>query len=166
MVETKGSGVFVGMVMLVAGLGYLYMTASLPSRGVVDSGLVPYVLAFAMCGLGVLQIIVSIRRAPSQSDEAAAPEDTEPKEPVSYATVLMTLALMAAFTVMLSPLGFPIAAAIYLFLQFIVLTPADRKTRYLLYAVLAIVASFVIFVMFRYGFDLQLPAGILARFFL
>ncbi len=164
MVETKGRGIFVGLVMLAVGLGYLYMTASLPRRAFVDAALVPYVLAFGMCGLGVLQIIVSIRRVPSQSDEAAVPEDTEPEEKVSYATVLLTLALMAAFTAMLRPLGFPIAAAIYLFLQFIVLTPADRKIRYLLYAVLAIAASLVIFVTFRYGFELQLPAGILNRF--
>ena len=72
--------------------------------------------------------------------------------------------LVAAFVALLRPIGFPFAAALYLFFQFTVLTPADQKPRFGLYAILAVVCSVVIFVAFRYGFDLILPSGPLTNY--
>jgi putative tricarboxylic transport membrane protein len=164
MVETRTKGVLVGVLMLAAGLGYLYLTASLPRRGgagaaVVDASFIPYILAFMMVGLGLLQLVVSLRRPSEATPERFDPEAEADTGAPSYGTVLLTLALVAGFTAALRPLGFPVAAAIYLFLQFIVLRPADRNFGYPVYALIAVVASVVIFVGFRYGFQLLLPAG-------
>ena len=74
-------------------------------------------------------------------------------------TVALTLALIAGYIAALRPLGFPIATAIYLFLQFMVLTPQGSGRSLPLYAGLAALASGLIFATFRYGFDLLLPAG-------
>jgi putative tricarboxylic transport membrane protein len=164
MVETRTNGILVAVLMLAAGLGYLYMTASLPRRGAVDAAFFPYVLASLMVALGLLQLVASLRRP----GEPAAPRFDPEAEPdagaPSYGTVLLTLALVAGFTAALRPLGFPIAAAIYLFLQFIVLRPANRNFGYPVYALIAVVAAIVIFVGFRYGFQLLLPAGPLTPF--
>ena len=74
-------------------------------------------------------------------------------------TVGLTLLLIAGFIAALRPLGFPIATAIYLFLQFLVLTPKSATRSVPLYAGLAIASSVLIFATFRYAFDLLLPAG-------
>jgi putative tricarboxylic transport membrane protein len=157
--ETKKREVLLGIVMLSAGLIYLFLTMSLPRRGFVDAAFVPYVLALAMCALGVLQLLAG-RRLPSEvpSDTDAAAE----AGPADYRTVLKTLGLIVGYIALLDPIGFPIMTAIYLFAQFIVLTPADKKINYRAYGLIAIVSSAVIFITFRYGFDLLLSAGLLA----
>ncbi|WP_313506270.1 tripartite tricarboxylate transporter TctB family protein, partial [Stutzerimonas kunmingensis] len=65
------------------------------------------------------------------------------------------------YVVLLGPVGFPIMTALYLYLQFIVLTPVDHKVRHLPYAAIAVVTSAVIYLLFREAFDLLLPAGLL-----
>jgi len=65
------------------------------------------------------------------------------------------------YVVLLGPVGFPIMTALYLYLQFIVLTPVNQKVRHLLYAAIAVVTSAVIYLLFREAFDLLLPAGLL-----
>lgn len=162
---TRNKNVIVGAAMLAAGLAYIYLVAGLPRRGAVDATFLPYILASAMILLGLLQMAVawfgsSPAAAQTVDDEGAAKSGARP----SYGTVLMTLALVAGFIALLRPLGFPFAAMLYLFFQFIVLTPADRKPSYGHYAILAFVCSVVIFVAFRYGFDLILPAGPLLNY--
>ena len=71
----------------------------------------------------------------------------------------LTLLLIAGFIAALRPLGFPLATALYLFLQFLVLTPRATRPPLPLYAGLAVASAAVIFATFRYGFDLLLPAG-------
>jgi len=66
--------------------------------------------------------------------------------------------------VLLRPLGFAISAALYLFLQFAVLSPASRPTPHILHVALAVGIALIVFVIFRYGFGLMLPAGPLIRF--
>ncbi len=50
---------------------------------------------------------------------------------------------------------------VYLFTQFIVLTPVDRKVNYLMYAVIAISTSAAVYLTFRYAFDMILPVGLM-----
>lgn len=157
--DIKKREVLLGIVMLSAGLIYLFLTMSLPRRGFIDAAFVPYVLALAMCALGVMQLLAG-RQLPSNitSDTDTAEE----AGPADYRTVLKTLGLIVGYIALLDPIGFPIMTAIYLFVQFIVLTPADRKVDYRTYGLIAIVASVVIFITFRYGFELVLPAGLLS----
>lgn len=143
----------VGLAMLGLGLGYLYMTMQLPRRGAVDATFFPYVLAWAMIGLGALQCLVTWRRG------AIASGDGDKLQPLQALTVLATLGLVAGFIAALRPLGFPIAATVFLFAQFIVLTPNGQRPRLVLYAALAMISTAVIFITFRYGFRLMLPAG-------
>jgi putative tricarboxylic transport membrane protein len=170
MQSTRAQGALIGVLMLVAGLAYFYMTASLPRRetsGIVDATFFPYVLATLMLLLGALQLLGALRAGGASAGTASVLRDPEPEvetDRISYATVLITLALIAGFAAALQPLGFPIAAAIYLFLQFIVLRPVHRNFGYPVYAGLAVACALIIFVTFRYGFQLLLPAGPLAPF--
>ncbi|AXM03684.1 hypothetical protein DKG79_14145 [Escherichia fergusonii] len=57
--------------------------------------------------------------------------------------------------------GFVISCAIYIFLQTLVLLPRKKKRNYPLFAVVAFVVSSSIFFLFRFGFDILLPAGVM-----
>lgn len=148
--------VVVGVAMLAAGLVYLVLTMNLKitRAGFVDAAFIPYVLAWFMCLLGALQLLMCSKRRPPP----AAEEEAETAA-VDYATVLKTLGLIVVYTALLDPLGFPLMTVLYLYAQFIVLTPAVEKVNHLRYLGIAVIASAAIFITFRHGFDLMLPGG-------
>lgn len=66
-----------------------------------------------------------------------------------------------AYAAFLEPVGFPIMTVVYLFSQFIVLTPTDKKVSYPMYGAIAIITSAVVYLTFRHAFDMILPVGLL-----
>lgn len=159
----------IGVAMLAASIGYMLMSYQLPGHQGVDAATVPVLLSGLLLLLGVMQLFSAFASKPVQSTEAsaqqaeedgeaAAPEIVEPK------TVIKTLVLILAYMALLGPVGFPIMTALYLYLQFIVLTPVNQKVRHLTYALIAVISSAVIFLLFREAFDLLLPAGLLNNF--
>jgi len=78
--------------------------------------------------------------------------------------VLLTLGLILGYIALLGPVGFPLMTVVYLYLQFLVLTPVQHKANHLVYLLIAVVCSAVIFLLFRQAFDLMLPAGLLNNF--
>lgn len=156
----KRKELLVGALMLGAGLFYLFLTMNLPRKGAIDASTVPYVLSIGLCLLGVLQLLTSTKATQPSADpdaDAELPDSTPP----DYPTVFKTLGLIAVYVALLQKVGFPIMTVLYLYAQFIVITPRDRKINHVAYIVIALVSSVVIFVTFRQGFDLMLPAGFL-----
>lgn len=177
MSHSRNKNLLVGACMLCAGLVYFYMTTGLPRRGPVDAAFFPYALATGMILLGLIHLALNWRgKAPALTEtgddpvaRASAAADDEDAPAVEgakpdYMSVGISLVLIAGFTVLLRPLGFAISAALYLFLQFAVLSPASRPTPHILHVALAVGIALIVFVIFRYGFGLMLPAGPLIRF--
>ena len=144
----------IGIVMLVAGATYLLATHYVPDRPGVDSATVPTILGWLMCVLGVVQVRTAYAL---RGEEARRPAEG----PIDYTTTLKTIALIVVYTALLTSVGFLIMTVLYLFVQFIVLTPATQKPRYALYAVIAALTSVAVYALFRYGFDMVLPVGLL-----
>ena len=151
----KRNELIAGVAMLGAGVAYLILTMNLPRRGTIDAAFVPWVLAVSLCLLGALQLW-AWRTLPDKSAEPA-----EKTEAIDYPTVFKTLALVLLYTALMEPVGFLITTALYLYVQFIVLTPAEQKVKHLRYALIAVVSAVLIFYIFRHGFDLLLPVGLL-----
>ncbi|ESQ99440.1 hypothetical protein F753_10915 [Stutzerimonas chloritidismutans AW-1] len=152
----------IGVAMLGASIAYLVMAYRVPGHDGIDAATVPTLLAILLCLLGALQTLSAIgnRARPAAESDADAPEQTSTSV-VEPLTVLKTLGLILIYVVLLGPVGFPIMTALYLYLQFIVLTPVNQKVRHLPYAAIAVVTSAVIYLLFREAFDLLLPAGLL-----
>ena len=152
--RAKKKEVVIGAAMLATGLIYLFLTANLPRKAFIDAAFVPYLLAAGMCILGVLQLLAAWGQAPRE-DAAAAEAGPD------YLTVGKTLGLIVGYIAVLQWLGFPIATVAYLYLQFLVLTPHDHRVSHGRYLLIALCAAVFIYVVFRPGFDLLLPAGLL-----
>ena len=151
----KRNELIAGLAMLGAGVAYLVLTMNLPRRGTIDAAFVPWVLAVSLCLLGALQLWMW-RKLPDKSVEPA-----EKPEAIDYPTVFKTLALVLLYTALMEPVGFVITTVLYLYAQFIVLTPGEQKVKHLQYALIAVVSAVLIFYIFRHGFDLLLPVGLL-----
>jgi len=156
----KRKELLVGALMLGAGLFYLFLTINLPRKGFIDASTVPYVLSIGLCLLGVLQLVTATKaiQPPADPDVDAEPSDNTPPD---YPTVFKTLGLIAVYVALLQKVGFPLMTVLYLYAQFIVITPRERKINHIAYIVIAVVSSAFIFVTFRQGFDLMLPTGFL-----
>ncbi|WP_226685996.1 tripartite tricarboxylate transporter TctB family protein [Stutzerimonas stutzeri] len=152
----------IGVAMLGASIAYLVMAYRVPGHDGIDAATVPTLLAILLCLLGALQTLSAFgnRARPAAESDADATEQTRTSV-VEPLTVLKTLGLILLYVVLLGPVGFPIMTTLYLYLQFIVLTPVDHKVRHLPYAAIAVVTSIVIYLLFREAFDLLLPAGLL-----
>ena len=151
----------IGVAMLGASVTYLVMASRVPGHEGIDAATVPFLLAVLLCLLGLLQTLSAFTRH-AQAAKSTSDTPDEPKVSViEPLTVIKTLGLILLYVVLLGPVGFPIMTTLYLYLQFIVLTPVDRKIRHLPYAGIALVTSIVIYLLFREAFDLLLPAGLL-----
>ena len=146
----------IGIAMLGAGLVYLFLTMGLPRKAFIDAAFVPYLLAAGMCVLGALQLLSARRSPEADGDTPAAAKDS-----ADYATVGKTLGLIIGYIALLEWAGFPLATVAYLYLQFIGLTPLSQKVAHGRYLLIAVLASALIYALFRHGFDLMLPAGLL-----
>jgi len=157
----------IGLAMLGASLAYLVMAQQLPGHDGVDAATVPKLLAGLLSLLGVMQLISAFAK-PKAAAEPASPVPTEaqeqPADVIEPKTVLKTLGLILGYMALLGPVGFPIMTVVYLYLQFLVLTPVNQKARHLTYLLIAVICSALIFLLFREAFDLMLPAGLLNNF--
>lgn len=106
-----------------------------------------------MCVRGVLQLL-EVRKI--NNGESSATQDTS-----DYRTVWKTLGLIVAYAALMEPVGFPVMTVVYLFAQFIVLTPLDKKVNYPMYLIIAVLTSTVVYLTFRQAFDMLLPVGVL-----
>lgn len=157
----------IGIAMLGASLTYLVLAQQLPGHDGVDAATVPKLLAGFLSLLGLMQLISAFAK-PKVAAEPASPVPTEaeeqPAEVIEPKTVLKTLGLILGYMALLGPVGFPIMTVVYLYLQFLVLTPVNQKARHLTYLLIAVICSALIFLLFREAFDLLLPAGLLNNY--
>jgi putative tricarboxylic transport membrane protein len=152
--DAKKREFVLGIIMLIFGLGYLLMTSQLPRKQTVDASFIPYVLGSILCMLGVLQLRAAGKLL-SQDATAKAADSAD------YPTVWKTVGLIVVYVALLDRVGFPIMTVLYLFAQFIVLTPVSKKINYVAYGLVAVISSASIFLTFRYALDLMLPVGLL-----
>ena len=90
-------------------------------------------------------------------------DEVKEKDESDYKRVLESLILATIYVNVLKPVGFLISTFVYLTLQMIVLAPNDKRSKkeILKYVIINLVFTVVVFVLFRYGFKIILPSGII-----
>jgi putative tricarboxylic transport membrane protein len=116
---------------------------------VVGPAFYPTILSVLGVGLSIVLFVGSREQREAAERRAGWAEDL---------VALTPLALLGAYVLVLEPLGFPIATAIFLTLAFRYLRHPSWRGAILL----AVVISAVSFALFRYALDVRLPAGLLA----
>lgn len=163
----KTQETILGAAMIAFGAAYLALAFRIERRDVIDATFVPFILSGALLILGTVQILTTFfGKAGSADAKKAAAEKAEDAcagEPVGVdtATVLKTIGLIVVYLLLMGVVGFTVTSALYLFAQFIVLTPEHKKKNYLVYGIISAVSAVSIFLIFRYVFSLMLPAGFL-----
>ncbi len=147
------SELILGVLILLLGIFYYFLTSNLPSKEIIDSRFIPYILSGFLFVLSIIQINRGIKFIKYEIED-------EEKVTGDYLTFIKSLVAIILYIGMLNILGFIIATIIFLFFQFTILTPNRLKSNYLLYVIVSIVTSLTVYYLFRYGLNLVLPRGI------
>ncbi len=147
---------------LVLGLALIIGAKALPKSKVMEIGpdFMPTVVGVLIIILAALLLVNTLRdfKLNAEGAEKAGPEECD------YKRVLASLVSSVVYVNVLKPVGFILSTLIYLFLQIFILAPDDqRKPKNLIfYAVLDVIFTLIVYFLFRYGFKIVLPAGLIA----
>lgn len=87
-------------------------------------------------------------------------EGEKSSEKKFYGLVLATLLLLITYVLLMKPLGFIIASSLYLFVQMYIMSRKENRN-YIIFAVVSIFSSVLVYWAFKGFFNLMLPAGLL-----
>lgn len=115
------------------------------------------------CGLMMLSVILGIQalRAVKLKDFDKG-DDEQDEDPLISKRFIATVAVIFGYFILLKPLGYLISTFLYTFCHFMLLTDRnDWKRKWLFCIILSAVISAATYAVFRLGFNLMLPEGIL-----
>lgn len=155
------SGIFlllVSVVMFVATLSFKQLTTSQ-----VGPAFMPQIIS-ALIGLMSIAIIIEGYRKVKSGTKGDPDEEGEEVQgnakEISYRPVIQSFVLMAIYVAVMPVVGFLITTMLYMFLQMMILSSKPER-RWLLFAIVSVVASSVIYYVFRNVFYIMLPSGLL-----
>ncbi|MDY3280768.1 tripartite tricarboxylate transporter TctB family protein [Dysosmobacter sp.] len=133
-----------GVFVYVQSLGIKHMM-----KNDVGSAFFPKVISVAMIIFGVICLVQSLRAEEKESKK------TDSDKKGGWLTVL----LIAGYVLIFEPVGFLISTMIYLFLQILVLTPAEKRKWPVIIAI-SVIAPLAIYTLFVYVISTPLTKGI------
>ena len=142
-----------GIVLLLIAVGVFVLALQVPIIVPIDtgSGFFPKVVAVL---LGIVSLPILAGGLRQYAKEKGSPQATA--QYVNVFGVTASIASMAIYIVLLDSLGFFIASAIYLLIQFCILAVNNRKNMVRI-CLLSLGVPIVVYVIFVHGFDMILP---------
>ena len=135
---------------------YLYETTKIQPlvETYFNARVMPYILGILMLIVGILQFLSGMK---SMKEYVSSEKAEEEK---NSSTVFLMIVVVFLYVLALKPIGFLISTFVVMFLQMLLLAPKE-EIRVVKFLILSVVFTIVIYILFRYGLKLILPAGIL-----
>ncbi len=173
--KRKYKDVVAGVFFILFGAVYFLFSFSIRLTnigGAHGSRLIPQIVAILLMAMGLLLALRDVvpmiknRTASSAGDAVSVGTGGTLGQRLKawlkpYRKVLAIFVLSFAYTAVMELLGFIIATPLYLLAMMKVLTPAKKKSRIVVNIIISAIATAALFFMFRYGFSMILPKGIL-----
>lgn len=138
----------------------IYLARMLPKSKVMSIGpdFMPTVIGVTTLILAVLLLILTVMRTKERETALAKAEP----EDFDYRRMLYSLVLILIYVFIMQPVGFILSTIIYLIPQFLVLAPDEERNKKeaIKLVVISIIFTIIVFLLFRYGFKIVLPAGL------
>ena len=138
----------------------IYLARLLPKSKVMSIGpdFMPTVIGVTTLILAVLLLILTVMRTKERETALAKAEP----EDFDYRRMLYSLVLILIYVFIMQPVGFILSTIIYLIPQFLVLAPDEERNKKeaIKLVVISIIFTIIVFLLFRYGFKIVLPAGL------
>jgi hypothetical protein len=155
----KYGDIIVGIVYAVLGLALIIAARMLPKSQVMDIGpdFMPTVVGTLILVLSIILLVQAVQELRKNPDKEVGKDESD------YKRVLLSLILALLYVFLLKPIGFIICTLVYLFCQIYVLAPDSHRTKkdMIMYLIIDVVFTLIVYYLFRIGFKIVLPAGIL-----
>lgn len=158
----KCRDLILGIVMLLFSGFYLINAFQIKTRpkltpSYASAQIMPVLLGVLLAILSVICIFQGIRQ---MKTAGGTEEQTKKKDKGDIMAVVFTFAVIIGYIIVMPYLGFILSTMLYLFLQMNILAPAEKRN-YLLFAIVAVVFTALVFVAFRIGLQQLLPRGLI-----
>ena len=155
----KYGDIIVGIVYAVLGIALIIAARMLPKSQVMDIGpdFMPTVVGTLILVLSIILLVQAVQELRKNPDKEVGKDESD------YKRVLLSLILALLYVFLLKPIGFIICTLVYLFCQIYVLAPDSYRTKkdMIMYLIIDVVFTLIVYYLFRIGFKIVLPAGIL-----
>ena len=159
----KWKDLILSILMMLLSAFYLYYAERIKTRPKMTpaySGarIVPVLLGILLAALSVVLVIQAVKKLRALHPNGGEADKKMQRD--DLVSVTLTIAVIIAYTVLLRPLGFCLSTVLYLFVQMIVLAPRAKRN-YLLFALVSVLFTALVFIAFRMGLQQMLPRGII-----
>lgn len=155
----KYGDIIVGIVYAVLGIALIIAARMLPKSQVMDIGpdFMPTVVGTLILVLSIILLVQAVQELRKNPNKEVGEDESD------YKRVLLSLILALLYVFLLKPVGFIICTLVYLFCQIYVLAPDSHRTKkdMIMYLIIDVVFTLIVYYLFRIGFKIVLPAGIL-----
>ena len=158
---TKWKDVISALMLMLVSAAMFHASGSLEARTRMEIGpdFMPKVVSVLTFALAAVLLMQGLRRARSLSEAQDAEAPTARRgDFIERHADRLCLALIVAYAFAFEPLGYLVSTTIFLFLEFIIMAPADSR-RYLPFALAAVVVSVATYYVFVRLFYVFLPIG-------
>ena len=159
----KCKDLILGVVMLLFSGFYLFFAQQIKTRpkltpSYASAKIMPTLLGILLAVLSVVCIIQGIRQMKAKNKEEE--KETKKASKGDMMAVLFTFAVIIGYILIMPLIGFILSTVLYLFLQMLILAPADKRN-YVMFIIVAVVFTAIVFVAFRIGLQQLLPRGVI-----
>ncbi|GAK00071.1 tripartite tricarboxylate transporter TctB family protein [Geomicrobium sp. JCM 19055] len=163
MLSERKSNVITGWCFLILSIVVFFLSLNMNTLSIlsigVSSSFFPIVASVVMFVISVALLQLA-RKQSSGEEVASSQEHDESKSKAKQMNVGVTFVLILFYLLLLPILGFILATTFYLVVQSFLLATKEKRNL-LVISSLSLTASVVIYHVFRSGFDLMLPVGVL-----
>jgi len=157
----KCKDLILGIVMLLFSGFYLFYAQQIKTRpkltpSYASAKIMPILLGVLLAVLSVVCIIQGMRQMKANKKE----DNAKKMDKGDLMAVVFTFAVIIGYILIMPLLGFILSTVLYLFLQMLILAPAEKRN-YALFAIVAVVFTAIVFVAFRVGLQQLLPRGVI-----
>lgn len=153
----------VGIFYAVLGIALIIGAKALPKSKVMEIGpdFMPTLVGVIILVLAGILLVETFAKFKANAAELEA---SGFKDTSDYKRVLGSLVSAIIYVNILKPVGFIVSTLVYLIIQIYILAPDNKRTKkdLIQYAIIDVVFTVVVYFLFRYGFKIVLPGGILA----
>ena len=156
----KCRDLILGIVMLAFSGFYLYYGRQIKTRpkltpSYASAQVIPTLLGILLAVLSVCLIYQGIKRLKAPDTDGTAKSSRE-----DLISVVLTMAIILLYVAILDTVGFILATIIYLFCQMMILAPKAKRNP-VLFIIVSVVFTVIVFIAFRIGLKQLLPRGII-----
>ena len=152
----------VSLVLFLLFFGFSFTIEVKTVGGSISSRTIPQFVS--SCGIIVSFILILKNLFPylkaQKSGEQQEPVYTDRKR---WGQLAISVVLMVGYILLMRTFGFMLTSAVYLFLQMLAILENRSKKRVILIAIIAVLVPVILYIPFRYGFQLMIPVGTIFR---